>query len=142
MEDNFIISILGEQTLDGESDKIEVLTSGNFMKKRNHFYISYNEYDEENPNIYFNNLIKVEENFVTITRKGPMYSQLLLEMGKRHQCVYNTVAGNLMIGVFTKEMNVKLDENGGTLEVKYTLDFNSDFVSENSFFIKIEPKNV
>ena len=30
----YMISILGEQILDDESDKIEVLTEGNFLMKR------------------------------------------------------------------------------------------------------------
>ena len=139
--DNYMISILGEQILDGEKDKVEVLTSGNFMKKKDHFYIGYKEYDENDPNQHFDNLIKVEDNIVTITRKGPMRSQLMLEKGKRHQCVYETVAGTLIIGVYTRTMKSTLNESGGTLEVSYTLDFNSDLVSENSFKIKIEEKS-
>ena len=46
-KEKYLISILGEQTLDGETDKIEVLTAGNFMKKKDHFYIGYKEYDED-----------------------------------------------------------------------------------------------
>ena len=121
-KERFLISILGEQKLDGETDKIEVLTAGNFMKKKDHYYIGYREYDEDNPETFFNNLIKVEGDMVTINRKGPMRSQLMLEKGRRHQCIYQTVAGD------------------GTLEVSYTLDFNTDLVSENRFFIKIEEK--
>lgn len=140
-KEKYMISIIGEQKLDGETDRIEVLTAGNYMMKKDHFYIGYKEYDENNPAEYSDNLIKVEQNMVTITRKGPMRSQLMLEKGKRHQCVYQTVAGDLMIGVFTKTLKNGLNEKGGTLEVSYTLDFNTDLVSENSFKIKIEEKN-
>lgn len=77
---------------------------------------------------------------VTITRKGAMSSQLMLEKGKRHQCLYQTPAGDLMIGVFTKTMNNSLSKKGGTLEVSYTLDFNNDLVSENKFKITVEEK--
>lgn len=142
MADNekYLISIIGEQTLDGETDKIEVLTTGKYIMKNGHCYIGYKEYDESSPNDYYDNLIKVEDNMVTITRKGPMKSQLMLEKGRRHQCVYQTGAGDLVIGVFTKTMKNSLNEKGGTLEVSYTLDFNTDLVSENSFKVKIEEK--
>ena len=140
-KEKYLISIIGEQTLDGETDKVEVLTSGNYMMKKNHCYIGYKEYDEENPNKYSDNLIKVEDNLVTIIRKGEMQSRLMLEKGKRHQCLYQTVAGDLMIGVFTKTMKNTLNEKGGTLEVSYTLDFNTDLVSENRFKITVEEKN-
>lgn len=141
-KEKYMISIIGEQTLDGETDRIEVLTAGNFLMKKDHFYIGYKEYDEENPNNYYDNLIKVEKNMVTINRKGEMRSQLMLEKGRRHQCVYQTIAGDLMIGVFTKTLENKLHEKGGTLEVSYTLDFNTDLVSENRFFIKVEEKHI
>ena len=98
-KENYLISIVGEQMLDGETDKIEVLTAGNFMKKKDHYYIGYKEYDEDNPETFFNNLIKVEDDTVTINRKGPMRSQLMLQRGRRHQCMYQTVAGDLSIGV-------------------------------------------
>lgn len=139
-KEKYMISIIGEQKMDGESDRVEVLTAGNYMMKKDHFYIGYKEYDENDPNEHYDNLIKVEKNMVTISRKGPMRSQLMLEKGKRHQCVYQTIAGDLMIGVYTKTMKSTLNEKGGTLEVSYTLDFNTDLVSENSFKIKIEEK--
>ena len=34
-KEKYLISIIGEQTLDGETDKVEVLTSGNYMMKKN-----------------------------------------------------------------------------------------------------------
>lgn len=141
-DEKYLISIIGEQILEGESDKIEVLTGGNYIRKNGHSFIGYKEYDENNPGDYYDNLIKVEDNMVTITRKGAMRSQLMLEKGRRHQCIYQTVAGDLTIGVYTKSMKSTLDENGGTLEVSYTLDFNTDLVSENSFKIKVEPKQI
>ena len=140
-KEKYLISIIGEQTLDGETDKVEVLTSGNYMMKKNHCYIGYKEYDEENPSKYSDNLIKVEDNIVTIIRKGETQSRLMLEKGRRHQCLYQTIAGDLMIGVFTKTMKNTLNEKGGTLEVSYTLDFNTDLVSENRFKITVEEKN-
>ena len=139
-KERYLISILGEQKLDGETDKIEVLTAGNFMKRKDHYYIGYKEYDEDNPETYYNNLIKVEGDTVTINRKGPMRSQLMLQKGRRHQCIYQTIAGDLNIGVFTKILKNNLTSKGGSLEVSYTLDFNTDLVSENRFLITIEEK--
>ena len=43
-------------------------------------------------------------------------------------------------GVFTKTLENKLSDKGGELEVSYTLDFNTDLVSENRFVIKVEEK--
>ena len=140
--ERYMISIVGEQTMDGETDRIEVITAGKFIKKNNRFYIGYKEYNKEDPNDWSDNLIKVDENVVTINRKGQFGSQLMLEKGRRHQCIYSTIAGDMSIGVFTKTVDNRLGENGGTLEVSYTLDFNTDLVSENRFFITVEEKQV
>ena len=134
------ITIIGEQRVDGDDNRIEVLTDGKYLVKKDHFYIGYREYDEELPRRFYNNLIKVEKNMVTISRKGPQRSRLMLEEGRRNQCIYGTPAGNLSIGVFTKTLKSTLGEKGGTLEVSYTLDFNTDLVSENRFFIRVEEK--
>ena len=104
--------------------------------KKSHCYIGYKEYDEDAPQSFYDNLIKVQDNTVTITRKGPMRSQLMLEKGRRHQCLYQTPAGDLMIGVFTKTIEqLPSPKTAETLEVSYTLDFNNDLVSENKFKI-------
>ena len=136
----YMISIVGEQKVEGQDDRIEVITEGKYMMKNGRFLINYKEYDEDLPDKFLNNLVKVENETVTISRKGPLSSQLILEKGKRHQCMYQTIAGTLSIGVFTKTLNNNLNENGGSLEVIYTLDFNTDLVSENRFRIDIEKK--
>ncbi len=141
-KEKYMISIIGEQCLDGETDKIEVLTSGKFMRKRDHFYIGYKEYSEENPAEYYDNLIKVEPNMVTINRKGQIQTRLMLEKGRRHQCIYQTIAGDFSIGVFTKTLNNNLTDNGGSLEVSYTLDFDTNLVSENRFYIEVTEKQI
>ena len=46
-----------------------------------------------------------------------------------------------MIGVFADIINADLDDKGGKLHVKYSLDFNNDFISNNEFYIDIKAKN-
>lgn len=141
MKKEYLISILGIQEVDGEKNEVEVITSGHFMTKNGHTYIGYKEYDDEDPKVYSDNLIKIESpEKVTIIRKGDTSSRLILEKGKRHQCFYNTIAGDLMIGIFTDAVESNLHESGGKLYVKYSIDFNNDLVSSNEFKIDIKQK--
>lgn len=142
MKDSYLINIIGIQELDGEKDKIEMTTTGNYMVKKDHIYIGYKEYDENDPKISSSNIIKIEnDDRVTIIRNGGNQTRLILEKGRRHQCHYRTVMGDLMIGVFADTISADLNENGGKLHVRYSLDFNSDFVSNNEFYIDIKPNN-
>ncbi|MBR1731674.1 MAG: DUF1934 domain-containing protein [Ruminococcus sp.] len=140
--DNYLISVTGIQEVDGEKDQIELTTVGSYMiNNRGSKYIGYKEYDEENPAISSNNVVKVEnDDKVTIIRNGGQQTRLILERGKRHQCHYRTIMGDLMIGVFTDSITSNLNDKGGKLHVSYELDFNNEFISKNEFYIDVKEK--
>lgn len=141
MEKNYIVSVLGIQEVDGEKDRVEIITEGDMIEKNGRTYISYKEYSDDNPEISSSNLIKIEDNNrITIIRKGETESRLILEKGKRHQCFYRTMAGNLMIGIFTESMDISVNKKGAKINVKYSIDFNNDLMSKNEIKIKIKEK--
>ena len=141
-KNKYLITVTGVQEVDGEKDKIELVTVGSYMiNKRGITYIGYKEYDEDNPNVSSDNLLKVEsDDKVTIIRGGGRQSRLILEKGRRHQCHYRTIAGDLMIGVFTHTIKNELTDKGGRLFVSYELSFNNEFVSKNEFYIDVKEK--
>ena len=99
----------------------------------------YSEYEEDNPSNKLTSVIKVEgDKKVTLIRNGEDRTRLVLEKGKRHQCFYNTGFGNMMVGVFTQRIDADLSDDGGQLEVSYSLDINSGLTSINQIFIDIK----
>ena len=136
----YIISVTGIQEVDGEKDKIEVIVTGDYVEKNGHRYIKYKEYDAEDPNIVLDTVVKVEDGKVSIIRMGDRPSRLILQQGVRHQCHYNTVMGDLMMGVYTSAIEDNLTDNGGDLVARYQLDFFSDLVSDNEFHINVKEK--
>lgn len=142
MKDNYIISVTGVQTVDGDKETIKLTTAGEYEAKNGVFTIRYKEYDNDNPEIFFDNAVILEGNIVTVIRKGPAQSRLTLEKGRRHQCHYCTMYGDLMVGVYTSEVESTLCSSGGTLKASYTLDFNAGLVSKNEIYIKVTEKEV
>ncbi len=140
MKENYLISVTGTQIVEGESDTIRLTTVGEFLSDGDSFTIRYKEYDNDNPEICFLNTVKVEGTTVTVIRGGAAHSRLMLEKGRRHQCHYNTMFGDLMVGVYTDSVEVNLCKSGGTLRAGYTLDFNAGLVSKNEIFIKVTEK--
>jgi len=141
MENNYIITVIGTQEVDGEKDKIEVKTTGDYLQKNGHLYIKYKEYDTENPQISLDTVVKVEgDNKVSIIRMGDRPSRLILEKNVRHQCHYMTSMGSLMMGVYTSKITNELSDNGGDIKVKYQLSFFADHVSNNEFHINVKKK--
>ena len=140
-KEDFIISIVGEQKYEDERDNstINLDTLGTYFRRGKSWYISYREYDEDNPNVSHVSSVRVEDlenNRVTMTKAGG--TKLILEKDKRHSCAYNTLYGALILGVYTSDIESTLDENGGELKIRYTLDINSSLTSENSIQIKVK----
>lgn len=139
MQENFLISIVGKQYVDGEKGEIQMTTLGSYVKKGTNRYIMYREFDQDNPHAKVTSILKVEGNQrVTLIRNGDQNSRLILEKGQRHLCHYDTGYGSMMVGVFANQISSDLTDEGGRLEVSYSLDINSGLTSINEIFINIK----
>ena len=137
MQENYLISIIGRQNVDGELGEVRVTTVGDYIKKNGKQYIVYKEYDE-NQTRPRTSILKVEKDKMTMIRGDDDRTRLILENGKRHLCQYDTGYGNMMIGIFTSQLHSNLTDEGGRLEVRYTLDINSNLSSSNEILITIK----
>ena len=84
---------------DQEPDVTTFTTTGSYLFKDDKVEITYNE----NEAIGAKNVsskITVFNNTVTLERSGGMESQLIIEKGRRHSCLYNTPEGDFVIGIF------------------------------------------
>ncbi|MCI9273314.1 MAG: DUF1934 domain-containing protein [Clostridiales bacterium] len=139
MQENYLISIVGKQYVDGEKGEIQMTTLGSYVTKGKNRFIMYKEYDEDNPSSKITSILKIEGNQkVTLIRNGGQNSRLILEKGQRHLCHYDTGYGSMMVGVFANRIHTDLTDNGGKLEVSYSLDINSGLTSINEIFINIK----
>lgn len=140
MEDNYLINVLGTQTVDGESDSIEVITTGDCRIEDGRVIITYPEFSQEDPNVRTDTTVIFDGTKLSIERKGEMSSRLMLEKGRRHRCLYDTPMGQMMIGIFTDSITADVREEGGAIRASYQLDFNNSAVSYNEFNITITKK--
>lgn len=141
LNNEYIISIEGKQVVDNQQDIIKLTTLGTYLKKGNTRYIVYDEYENENTPIN-KNIIKIHNsNHITLIKSNNARSRLILKKNERHQCHYNVGSYFMILGVYTNKININLDDNGGTVEVTYTLDINSTVTSYNKIYIKIRRAN-
>jgi len=138
LKKDVLISIKGVQVVDGESDSVELFTTGSYYKKGGHYYISYQESEATGFEGTRTTLKVEDENKVTMLRSGKNPSQLIVEKGRRNQCHYGTDVGSMLIGVSGDRIVSRLTDQGGDLEFKYSLDINTSLASENEVFIKIK----
>ncbi len=138
MKKDVLINIRGKVTAEGsEPDVIELMTDGRYYYKDGKYYIIYNE-SEASGFAGAVTTLKVEgEDCVTMTRRGPSQAHLVLEQGRRHLCRYDTGEGDLMVGISGCRIHSRLGELGGELKFNYSLDINSNLVSQNEVSISV-----
>lgn len=134
--DGFCIDIKGKQTVDGEQNEITINTTGSYREENGVSYICYREYDEENPEESQVSSMMVEPGKVTVTY-GNSDTRMIMEEGKRHLCLYDTGYGTMTLGIFTKKLQVSLEEQGGRLAIAYTIDIDSSLASDNEIDIEV-----
>lgn len=126
-----------KQTTEAGTDSSELFTKGEFREHGGSYFI---DYDESEATGYEGSHVqlKIDNGLMTMTRTGAVFSSLIFENGKRHYCQYGTEYGDCMIGISTTDMKNKLDENGGEIYVKYTIDVNAGLMATNEITVSVK----
>lgn len=130
MAKDVLVSVKGTQYMDSESDSIEVITSGTWYEKNGRQYLMYEETYEE-MQVTTKNTVKITPNLIEVTKKGAVASKMIYELGKKHMSNYMTPMGLIVLGITTKEIFVEADEEKLQAEIRYAMEMNGQFVSEN-----------
>ena len=139
MQKDVVIEIKRIQEVDGETDCLEYMTTGQLgYDDQGCFYVSYDENEQMTAT---HTHVTIGRHRVTLSRQGELNSDLVLEKGKRHLCYYDTGFGALMVGISTSELSSSIAENGGELRMRYTVDINSGYASSNEVNIKVKEAN-
>ena len=143
MEKNVCIDIKSTQIADDEKDVTELFTYGRLKRgrERNKYKIIYEESEATGFEGSTVTLDITGSDLVMMNRSSDALSNLIIEKGKKHHCHYGTPYGDFMVGITADEIRANLGDNGGDLYLKYTIDINSSFMSENEMFINIKERN-
>ena len=75
------------------------------------------------------------------TGKKEIFSQMIMEKGVRHCSLrIDDREGPLSMGVSAKRIKSDISENGGTLEVDYSLEFNNFHAGDHSMIVSVYNK--
>lgn len=130
------VSVVGTTTIDGEKDKTELVTEGEYVNRNGKYMLRYKEHLADF-GTDCSTIIKIDEGTVVMTRSGSANTQMIFENGKRHMSHYETPLGSFTIGVSTDKLDIMVDENGGSVEIDYILDINSSAQVENNLKLNI-----
>lgn len=142
MKKDAAIEIKGIYRQDGDEEKMDFFTVGTYYKRKGKYYIAYDE-TEMTGMKGTHTVVTVEDGThgerasVTLRRTGSCEGQLIVESGVRHQCLYDTDAGALTMGVSGDLVESGLTDDGGNVKFSYSLDINTLLASENTISIHV-----
>lgn len=119
MKKNALISIISKQD-DDKSDKIEVVTPGNFYKKNDSYYAVYDETAITGMEDTTTTL-KIGTDKFSLIRMGSTSTKMNFIESNEELVLYNTPYGTMELGINTKKLNININDEGGNVDVIYNL---------------------
>ncbi len=120
IDENAIIKIESKHTSNGETDSMELVTTGRFYQKGKKFYIFYNETEEmEMANCSV--MMIADGDKVTMKRTGEYELKLNYIAGVTESVVYYMPYGKMDMTQTTKSVSCCLDDSGGSVDIDYEL---------------------
>ena len=141
MTKDVMISVSGIQfgpDVDGE--KVEVITKGNYYKKKNKHYLLYDEITEGIDGVT-KNTVKFDENAFQLTKSGVTNVNMLFEENKRNITNYITPFGSITIGIDAHNIEVTETEEQIRIRIDYALDVNYEHLANCEIRMNISSKD-
>ena len=123
---------------DEENVPIEVITPATYYLKNGKHYILYDEVVEGMLGSIKNTIKITGDNKLEMKKSGIANTNMVFEKEKINVTQYDTPYGEMMVGVYTKDMTVDVTEDNIDVAVSYALDVNSEKVADCNIVINIK----
>lgn len=120
MRKKAVISLRSFNDLDTE-DVIEVVTPGEFLVTDNGFKAIYEETELSGMSGTTTTLTMLDDMLV-LEREGNISAKMDFKKGETSVSLYNTPYGVLDLQIHTEDLDVNINENGGDITAKYSME--------------------
>jgi len=133
-----MISIKGFPTIThNDEDTFELMTDGVYLCKDGVSTFSY----QESVLTGLDGLLttfNVEPDRVVMRRGGGISGDMIFSERQKHNFLYETPFGSIMMGIDTHSIKKNMRDDGGSLEIRYDIEVDNISVSQNLFMIEIK----
>ncbi len=134
-----LIKVTGKQNYGNDDDKIELTTIGTLEETDNEYILSYNEELEPNSAPIKTRLsVRKDKKRVELMRSGGFGSLLIIERSRRNLCTYATEFGDLLMGIYGKNIENEIEEKKGKISFDYDVDINGALTSQNEVTVEFK----
>lgn len=123
---------------DEENVPIEVITPATYYLKNGKHYVLYDELVEGMLGSIKNTIKITGDNKLEMKKSGITNTNMVFEKEKINVTQYDTPYGEMMVGVYTKDMKVDVTEDTIDVSIAYALDVNSEKVADCNIVMNIK----
>ena len=134
------LSVRGQQSYAGqEPDVIELVTEGTLEDIDGGWRLCYEE-SELTGLAGVNTTFQIVDKTVTLIRSGRLNSQMIFQEGVPHDSLYQMEFGALMLTVCAVKVETNLTEDGGIIDLKYTIEVEQNAAGMIEYHLDIKTK--
>ena len=141
MKKQVVLSICGKQSYAGqEPDVIELVTDGTLEELTTGCWeICYDETALTGMEGVSTSFL-VEPGKIVLTRSGKLSSQMIFREGIPHDSLYQMQFGALMLSVTASKMRYELSNEGGTVDLSYSIEIEQTAAGMIDYHLEIKSK--
>ena len=133
-----MLSICGRQSYMGQDpDVIELVTEGTLESRGNCWEILYDESGLTGMEGVTTSFL-VSSDRIILTRTGKLNSQMIFKLGEVHESLYQMELGALLLSVCAQKIEWSLTEQGGTVDLVYTIDIEQSSAGIIDYHLEIK----
>lgn len=141
MKREVTLSIHGHQSYQGQPpEEIELVTEGFLQQTAGGWQVSYEESDLTGMS-GVTTVFRAELGKITLLRSGKLHSQMVFQEGVSHDSLYQLEFGALMVTVCAKTVDYELTEDGGTIDLVYSIEIEKSAVGIIAYHLEIQTKH-
>lgn len=135
MVKNAVITVQSRVSV--EDDLIEVVTPGKFYITKNGYKVEYDETKLSGMEGTKTTMI-IKEKYFKLNRVGTTETNMEFEKNTQSVSLYKTPFGAMSVIVDTKDIEINMDDNGGTIHIVYTLNVEGQQLIETDLNVFIK----
>lgn len=140
MKQPVILSIRGCQYYsEQEPEVIELVTEGTLEYREEGWDIRYEESDLTGL-AGVTTLFRLEPGQVILQRSGKLRSEMVFREGVSHESLYQMEFGALMLTVCAKQIEANISQQGGTIDLLYSVQIEHTEAGMVEYHLEIRPK--
>ena len=140
MKKSVMLSIRGMQRYpEQDPDTIELVTEGTLETYKDGWKLVYEESDLTGLAGVTTTFL-VQPSVVTLTRTGPLNSRMEFREGIPHESLYQMEFGALMLTVCAQKVRYDITENGGTIDLLYSIEIENTAAGHIEYHLDIQTK--